>query len=494
VNKAVLINPPVPDGKAWVREGRCQQWTVWGAPFPPLSLALVSTQLVREGVDTMIIDAGPTGKDVDSVIDECVEFRPDLVVLSVATPTIRSDLGWFAPRLKEALPNVPVAALGIHVSALPSETLQEYRHLDFAVIGEPEITVKDLARALMFGDCPVEHVPGLALRDERGGCKINRHRTYIDDLDSLGFPDWGKIDLSLYRLPIVDRPFSLIASTRGCPFGCTFCAAHSYYGKALRKRSVESIIKEIEFNISLGVRDFLFFTELMTLDRAFLEHLLDSLHAHGLGTEINWVCNSRTDAGDRELFAKMRRAGCWQIAFGFEFGSDEILGRAGKGGKCSTSRGRKAAEDAASAGLVVDGHFILGFPGETEETLQATIDYACSLPLTFAHFYSCVPFPGSRLHDEARAEGWLINLTSEGFSQDEACLDAGVLSPVTVNEFIRKAYRKFYLRPQIVGRILRIARSANEFVRIVGIGVRFGISLLCRSADNCPSSNTEALF
>jgi len=478
VKKAVLINPPAPDGKKWVREGRCQQWSIWGAPFPPMTLALLSTQLVREGVDTIIIDAGPEGKDLAVALKECRSFQPDLAILSVATPTVDSDLGWFAPKLKHALPGILIAAVGIHVSTLPRDTLAQYPCLDFALIGEPEHTITDLIQCLASGNNQPGDVPGIAFRDEQGHVHITRNRDFIDDLDAIGFPDWKKIDFGNYRLPITDRPFALISFSRGCPFHCTFCAASAYYGRVSRKRSVDSLIEEIKFNVSLGVTDFLFFTEVLTLDRRHLEQFLEALKAEGLERKIRWVCNSRTDTGDRSLFKKMREVGCRQIAFGFEFGADEILQLARKGTKHTTARGRQAAQDAASAGLVVDGHFILGFPGETEENLQATIDYACSMPLTFALFYAAVPFPGSQLYEEARCKGWVSGTEYREYNQDLACIRNGSLDPDVVSRFIRKAYRSFYLRPAIAWRLFRIPQSMKEFLRLGREGVDFSKRLV----------------
>lgn len=464
MKKVVLINPPVPDGKLWVREGRCQQWTIWGVPFPPMTLALLSTQLVREGLETLIIDAGPQGKDITAVLAECRSFQPDMAIISVATPTADSDLGWFAPQLKQSIAGILLAVVGIHVSALPEETLNQFLSVDFGMIGEPEHTAADLVRFLTKGNDVPRTVPGIVFRDSNGKTIVTQSRGFIEDLDSIGFPDWEKIDFGNYRLPITNRPFSLISFARGCPFNCIFCAASTYYGKVVRNRSVESLIAEIRMNLSLGVRDFLFFTEAMTIDRGHLELFIETVKAQGLHERIRWVCNSRTDMGDASLFMKMREAGCRQIAFGFESGSDHILQRARKGGGCSVARGRQAAEDAASTGLVVDGHFILGLPGETEETLQATVDYACSLPLTFAHFYSAVPFPGSDLYEEARRRGWVHGLGFEQYNQDVACIRDGTLDPEIVNGFIRKAYRRFYLRPRLAWRMLRIPESLKEFL------------------------------
>lgn len=478
----MLINPPVPSNQAWVREGRCQQWDIWGAPFPPLSLALISTQLVRSGVQTRILDSGPEGKSCEQVLQECKLFKPKMAILATVTPTIDTDLAWFAGGLRKRIPGIRIAVIGIHVSVLPVDVLDRFSAVDYVIMGEPEITSKELASSLFHGHPSIQNVFGIAYRAENGTIRVNPQRPLVSDVDSLGLPDWIKIDFGFYQLPLVNRPFSLIVFARGCPFECRFCASHVYNGRRLRKRSIKSLLGEIHFNLKLGVRDFLFWTEQMTLDRTYLDEFLEALLAEGLHNQIRWVCNSRVDCAEVPLFRKMKQAGCWQIAFGFEFGNDRILELACKGGRSSVKQSRAAAKAAHQAGLVVDGHFILGYPGETVRTLQQTIDLACSLPLTFAHFYPAVPFPGSQLYEEALANGWIEPLQWAAISQDMSCLMMSELSPGVVKDYIRKAYRRFYLRPETIMRVLRIPHSAGDYLNMVRLGLRIiRAKVLCAS-------------
>ena len=466
-NLIVLINPPVPDNRLWVREGRCQQLDIWGAPFPPLSLALISAQLVKSGFRTIIIDSGPEGKIIKDVLAECYAQGPALVILSTSTPTIETDLNWFAKSLKATLPGVKIAAIGIHASALPRRVLEQYKAVDFVVIGEPEIACMELAMSVLRNASSVTSVKGIAYRNANGEVVVNEPREFIDDIDMLGFPDWEKIDFKNYRLPISNRLFSLISFSRGCPFGCYFCAASAYYGNKMRKRRVDNIIDEIYFNLSFGVKDFLFWTESMTMDRVYLLEFLQALSAEKLNTRIRWVCNSRSDLTDYDIFRRMKKAGCWQIAFGFEFGDEDILRLANKaGGTGLLEKGRLAARLAHKAGIAVDGHFILGYPGENERTIDATINYAYSLPLTFAHFYTATPFPGSRLYSKALEKGWLISDRWELFRQDAAVIKTAWLPPQLIEEKINQAYRKFYRRPGVLLRIAGIPRNPKEFYNL----------------------------
>lgn len=464
--KVVLINPPVPDERVWVREGRCQQWDIWGAPFPPLSLALISTHLISCGFETVIIDSGPEKKGIEAVLDECKKADPFFAILATTTPTIITDLGWFLPELKGALPGLKSAAIGIHVSALPEKVLECFPFLDFSIIGEPEISAKELVESVYIGSS-IKEIQGIAYRTIANSIKINNQRSFIDDIDSFGLPDWDKIHFKNYMMPIIGQPYSLISFSRGCPFRCKFCATQVYNGGKLRKRSIASLVNEIKYNMSFGVSDFLFWTELMTLDKKYLNSFLDAILSENLHRKIRWVCNSRVDSADYDLFMKMRKAGCWQIAFGFEFGQNSILELANKGGKATIEQGKIAANAANKAGIVVDGHFMLGYPGETEKTMQQTISYALSLPLTFAHFYACVPFPGSSLYIESIAKGWVGGSQWSTFNQDIAAIRTDGFDPELVNSYIRKAYRKFYMRGQVLLRILKIPNNIKEVANLI---------------------------
>lgn len=470
--KVLLINPPVPDSKSWVREGRCQQWDIWGVPFPPLSLAYIAGQ-IRFMAETLILDSGPAKLSLEKTLQKIKEYNPDLLILSTATPTIETDLGWFLPKVKKIKPNLNTAVIGIHTTVLPKETLGEFPDLDFIIRGEPELTAKDLIRYLKEKKSDFDCISGLAFRK---GDKIivNQPREFLTDLDQLEFPFWRGVDFNNYKLPILNTPFNLITFARGCPFNCKFCNASTYYGKKLRKRSPQKIVEEIEFNLkNFGIQDFLFWTEFVTIDGVYLREVLNLIKRRDLHKKIRWVSNSRTNGIDLTLFKEMKDGGCWQIALGFEFGSNEILKLAQKG--ATIEEGRKIVKAVVKAGIVVDGHFILGYPGETEDTLRATINYALSLPLTFAHFYAATPFPGSQLYKEAIQNNWLRNSNWRDINQSIPILVTPYLSPSTVKNYINQAYRKFYLRPITFWRIGKIARNPFQLFNILKSGIK-----LCR--------------
>ena len=394
--KVLLINPPAPDNEVWVREGRCQQFDIWGSPFPPLTLAYIKTQ-IRDITETLLMDPAPAGLPEKILMERIAAFNPDIMLMSVTTPTFNHDCNWFAKKVKTLLPAIKIGAVGIHVSALPEESLMNTPYIDFVIKGEPEAIAKELISAFKEG-ADLKKIPGIAYRTG-SGIRDNPLPDYPDDIDSYGFPDWSDISFDNYLLPVKERPFSLISFARGCPYPCTFCAASTYYGKKLRKRKISNLISEIEYNLKLGVKDFLFWTELISSDLEYLDRFLDAVLEKDLHKKIDWVCNSRIDRLTEAVLKKMKKAGCWQIAFGLEFGTDKALKLVKKGGEATIGKGREIIELVDKTGIAADGHFLIGYPGETVEDIKATVDYAASLPLTFAHFYMATPFPGSKLYD-----------------------------------------------------------------------------------------------
>lgn len=478
--RVALVNPPVRNDRNWVREGRCQQLDIWGAPFPPFSLAMVSRQLVNRGCETIIVDAGPESKNAGQVLQQLRDFCPDHIVMTTATPTIDSDLEWFLPQLRNEFKEVKIAAIGIHVTALPRETLERYKDLDLVVLGEPEAIVGDLFSKKII-DEELDHTLGIGFRKPDGVVQINEKRPLTEDLDEFGIPDWDKIEFSNYIMPIKGKPFSLVHFARGCPHRCSYCTAHTFNGRLFRRRSVGSLIAELEYNISLGVHDFLFWTELLTGDTKYLNSILEAIIDKGLHKKIRWVCNSRVDTVNLELLKKMKQAGCWQVAFGFDFGSNRMLKVTQKGGRASIRLAKEAAEMAAQAGLVVDGHFMLGYPGETEVEMKQTVDLALSMPLTFSHFYAVVPYPGSQLYTDwtrLKSEKNLPNPDWESFDQTKALIETEEITGEKIIWYKKNAYRRFYFRPGLALRILKIPNSWQEFLGLLRASLQTMRSLL----------------
>lgn len=440
--KLLLLNPPTREGKGFIREGRCtQEGGVWTTLWPPISLAMLGAILERDGHEVTALDGGALGYPRERLLADIERDPPDAVIWSTGTPSIAGDLS-LADEIRAVAPTTRTAVFGTHVTALDTSCMEQTRGLDAIFRNEPEATASEWVARLRdeasWGD-----VLGLTYR---AGERIARNadRPFLSDLDALPEPAWHLFDLDVYRLPLKGTRFLMVTPHRGCPYPCTYCTAQTYYGAKLRRRSVERVRDEIRRNIDVhGVRELFFWSDTFTIDKKYVMELCDAIEPFG----VTWASNSRVDTIDPELAASMKRAGCWMISFGIESGDQASLDAAGKG--ATVEDAERAVRVAKHAGIKVAGHFVLGIPGETKQSLDKTLALAERLPLDFEQFYCAVPFPGSRLYTEALEKGWLGDEAFDRFRQDEALLELPGLTPAEVVAYRQRAYRRFYSRPRV---------------------------------------------
>jgi len=232
----------------------------------------------------------------------------------------------------------------------------------------------------------------------------------------------------------------------------------------MRLRSPESVVNEMFVDQKrFGVSDFLFWTETFTLHNGQVNRICELLIEANMG--IRWVCNSRVDTGNLAMFKKMKQAGCWMVSFGIESANQDVLDRAGK--KIRIDDIYRSISAAKEAGLQVTGHFTFGLPGETERSLSAIPRLAIALNLDYAQFYYAVPFPGSRLYEEAVSEGWIKESNWKYFDQTIANLEYPMLSNEAIIRERHHAIRKFYLRPKQIVKTLSRLHSVAETKRLL---------------------------
>jgi anaerobic magnesium-protoporphyrin IX monomethyl ester cyclase len=489
--KVFLANPPTSDRSRFTREGRCQQSEgVWTTVWPPLSLAESAAVLREAGFQVLAADAPSQGWGVPEFLKQLKQVRPELVVLATSTPSFPQDIETIR-EIRQILPETIIAAFGIHVSVLPDECFSAAPALDAIIRGEPEYSIKSLAEMVsQLPPCylqggikggsslsegshsgvssggatnPIPSIPGISIR-RNGTIEHGPDREFIIDLDSLPFPAWDLFPIQEYRLPFIGRPFLLVTTARGCPYPCTFCVAKSYYGQKVRRRSPERIVEEIRWIIKqFNVRDFFFWSESTTLGKEPMLALCEKVRT--LTPKIQWVCNSRVDHVDDELLRTMRAAGCWMLSFGVESGDQGILDRSQK--KQTVEQTREAVALAKKHRFQVAGHFVLGLPGETSETLNNTLKLALELDLDYAQFYCAAPWPGSDLYQEATQEGWLLNHDWCSFDQSHAILNYPHLSVQEIQDFRDRAVKAFYLRPKLILRTVSRLRRPSEAWRFL---------------------------
>ena len=452
--KILLLNPPTREGKGFIREGRCtQEGGVWTTLWPPITLATLGAVLEREGHQVEAEDAAATGLRRRELLERIAIGRPSAVIWSTGTPSIADDLA-LADEIKQVAPDAATGVFGTHVTALDERCLQETPGLDAIFRNEPEATAAEWVESLGSSE-RLAAVAGLTYRRD-GAIERNPDRPFLADLDVLPDPAWHLFDLDVYRLPLKGSRFLMVTPHRGCPYPCSYCTAQTFYGAKLRRRSIDRVREEIRKNVEVhGVRELFFWSDTFTIDKRYVLQLCEAIEPLG----VSWASNSRVDTIDEELASAMKRAGCWMISFGIESGDQAALDAAGKGATVEDAEHAVAA--VKRAGIKVAGHFVLGIPGETAESLERTLALARRLPLDFEQFYCAVPFPGSRLYEEAREKGWLREEDFSRFRQDEALLELPGLTPEEVMAYRQLAYRRFYTSARVAAGALALLNPRN---------------------------------
>ncbi|HID33047.1 MAG TPA: radical SAM protein [Anaerolineae bacterium] len=370
------------------------KWNELVNAYPSLGLGYLAAVAEQEGHEVAIFDFGlEPCRPMEDEVQDVIDFKPDLVAFTSMT-TSYASVEQAAAMLKEAL-GVTILIGGPHATSLPNETLQN-PNIDYLIYGEGEETFIEFLRALEHGNRQWDGFQGLWYKED-GRILNNSQRALIKDLDALPYPARHLFRLHDYPLyaPTGEQMLTVLSS-RGCPYNCSFCFK-GIVGRTYRQRSPENIADELEHLMhTYGVRNFYFIDDLFTIDVRRLDKILD--HFIERKMDIRWQCLARVDRVNPDLLGKMYQAGCREIHYGIESGNPEVLKRTAK--HIDLNRVRDAVTWTEAAGIRAKGYFILGLPGDNEETIAETIEFAASLPLTEAMFSIATPFPGTQLWNE----------------------------------------------------------------------------------------------
>jgi len=484
----LFVNPPAPDRGIWIRsQHRVGRRSREGMIWPQVSLAQMAALFPDYRVS--VIDAIPHRMTWGKFERLLRKRRPRYYVTQVTAPTLQNDM--YGVFLAKSL-GAKTVAFGTHVTPAPKATMESYPALDFVLRGEPELTLRELIDTLqattgdgrrtvedgewwssvegafaerlrrLFTKTDADWQPAWVREDVRHVSRIkglvwrdgseivvNADRPFIADLDDLPLPRHDLLPLDAYRAPLVGGPYAFVVTSRGCPGGCRFCIKHVSYGQSVRFRSPEGVLEEVEYLVGLGVRNIHMYADLFTLNR---EHVMGICNGLGRGfrerdLDVRWTCNSRVDFVDREMLQAMSRAGCWMISWGIESGDERMLRRMRKG--TSREQIERALIWAKQAGIMNWGYFIIGLPGETEESIRRTIDFSKRLPLDLALFHIAAPHPGTPLFFEVVENGWFRPGTHwEEVDMDRSTvLDYPRLRAEELERWARQAFREWAFRP-----------------------------------------------
>jgi radical SAM superfamily enzyme YgiQ (UPF0313 family) len=428
-----------------------------------------------------IVDAIATRMTWEAFHDLLRRKQPRYYLTQVTAPTLTNDM--YGAFLAKSI-GAKTIAFGTHVTPIPGRTMEAYPSLDFILKGEPELTLRELIDSLegwepsdpqlvrLFRDADPEwqppsassdrqpedlgHIKGLVWR-RNGQATINTDRPFIANLDDLPLPRHDMLPLDKYRIPSIKGPYAFIVTSRGCTAGCKFCIKHVSYQYSIRLRSPENIVAEIKMLTDLGIHNIHMYADLFTVNRDQVMGLSRLLTESGI--KIKWTCNSRVDYVDEEMLQTMAQAGCWTISWGLESGNMDILRSIRKG--TSLEQMVQALTWSKKAGIRNWGYFIIGLPGETEESIQETIALSKKLPLDIALFHIAAPYPGTPFFFEVVENSWFRpDIQWEEVDMDRSTvLDYPGLPAERLEYWQRRAFREWAMRP---GPILTYLRSANS--------------------------------
>jgi len=472
--RTLLINPPLIGGIAFTRQGRCQEREeVLGTTKPPYTLALVAAMLRDRGCEVRLLDLTATARSVEDSIAQldAEAFAPTMIVFPSTTPTIDADV--FEMAKLKARYTAPLFSFGPHVSCTPAESMERAPIVDGMFVGEPEDGL--LALAALPADADFSVIPSLTFRR---GTAIVPHQAQgsFTGFLTAPFPAWDLLDLAKYRLPLVNRTYVIVETSRGCPYSCDFCVAPIHQGHKFREKSAKALVDEIEKGYrDFGLTFFYLWGDTVTLNVKTFSAFCEELIARNL--PVQWFGNARADNLTDPVFVKrLRRAGCWMLALGIETESEETRKDMMK--RLEGQKIRAALKNMRAAGIRSFGFFILGYPGEDRAALDRTVRYAIDLDPDFANFYPAVPYPGTDLYAKAKREGLLASEEWSRMEYSYYLMRGNGLDEQVVFDVINKAKRKFYLRPGYMARhagdIVRLASSKWSLAWHVGSRVIFG--------------------
>ena len=418
---------------------------------PSLGLGYLAAQ-IRENHSVRIIDCikeGFTSKELLPILEE---FKPDLVGSQCYSMDLPS-LKLIFQMVKSFDRKIATIVGGAHPTAVPDHTMNFLGTdlLDFVFVGEGEIGFPKLLNALENQGClDFQAIPGLGWR-QNGKLHINP-KAHVEDLSSVGMPAWDLLKpesypFSPHGVVCMNYPIAPIIATRGCPYKCTFCTIAS---TKLRKRPINLIIEEVKLLYHQhGIREFHLVDDNFTMDMDYAEKFLKDLIA--LNINATWATPNglRLNRLDKNLLELLKEARFYSIAVGIESGSDRILKKMRKGS--SIEKVRADLRMVSEVGDIdVTGFFMLGFPGETREDIEKTIQFSRELPLHRATFHSFIPLPGTQIWEEMKVSGELDRVDWERYFFWAGAYIPQGLTRKKLKNLHRKAFLLFYLRPRII--------------------------------------------
>jgi radical SAM superfamily enzyme YgiQ (UPF0313 family) len=415
-----------------------------GGFLPPLGLCTMAAVLERDGHEVRIMDCPASNYTINDILEEIEKFMPAVVGIATITALIDVTTG-ICRSIKEKSPDTTIILGGPHPTIMPDD-VAKHTTADIVIAGEADNIISDVVNDL-------EKYRKLRVV----------HAGKVTNLDTLPFPARHLLDMSKYTaLPnnykITPHVFSIITS-RGCPFTCTFCNDAM---TGFRQRSVEKVIEEIKLlKKHYDVKEIAFWDDVLTLNKQWVYKFCEEVEK--IGFKLIWSCYTRLDLIDESLARAMKKAGCWNIFFGIESGSDVLLNNITK--KMTVRQMKEKVKMIQKIRIEIRGSFMLGLPGETPELARQTIKFATELNPDYAQFSITTPYPGTQIWQNVEKWGALDRNFRNYHGWMPVFVPYGYKSREELEAMQKEAFRRFYLRPQFVIKKIFKVRSLADLRR-----------------------------
>jgi len=424
----------------------------------PIDVLWVSGYLRAHGFDNVFHDANNSRETLDDVRRLFARLEPDIVFVSTSTCTIYQDME-VLQIAKAVNPSCLTVGLGTHIMALTDETMAEHPELDVAVYSNEW---EQVALSIAENREDLGSARGIVFRDGDGKLSRTDPHPLLEHYDDLGFPAHDQLDQSLYRDPTMKRsPKTMVQFSRACIAKCNFCCQPAFFGNVM-KRSVPHIIEELEWVQRLGFREVFLNDATFTFDHEWNMEIFDEILSRSI--DLAWFCTTRAHCLSPELLRMMKRAGCHTIGIGMESADDQVLKNIRKGVR--REQVRESVAMVREAGMDALLFCVVGFPGETKESMAETISFLKTVDASFITLGIAVPAPGTDFYRHMDSSGYLHHKKWELYDPiRKPVYSYPELSGDQIHDAAASGLRQFYLRPSYIWDRMRTVRSPSDIVK-----------------------------
>ncbi|MBU0963398.1 MAG: B12-binding domain-containing radical SAM protein [Nanoarchaeota archaeon] len=433
----------------------------------PLSLTSVAASLEAVGHDVSILDANALQYTKEQIISHLKSKKPDIVGLTTSTLSYHQEREWIGLVKKEL--GIPIMVGGKHAWYYPKELLKN-DSIDYVFSGEADKTIVDFMDAYEKGNTKkLKNIKGLLFK-ENGKIIDNGFSDQINNLDELPFPAIHMLPLEKYHTFLTKRrKFITMITTRGCTSRCTFCDAHL---EKYRFRSAENVVEEMQRAYDLGVREIELYDSAFTINKKRAIEIAEGIKKRKL--DLRWDIRTRVNLVNEEVLKALRSAGCVRVNYGLESGDPNILKNMKK--DITLEQIERAILLSKKLGFEVFGYFILGCPGETEDSMNRTIALSKKYPFDYVQFTRMVALPRTELYqqfiNEKKYDYWLEYTQGKHLDKQIDLVGTKLTDEQVVNA-VKRGYKEFYFRPKQIIKTLSQSRSLEETFRYIKAGTHF---------------------